>query len=104
MVTSFNVPYLFFNLIPVLISSTLSMSTIAFLKFFVPSSVYCWQAFPPTAAAANANALAGWMVNAAASSSVQAAVVTASSLPVPPNQGDSSYLKSSLSRSSILLR
>ncbi|KAL8553899.1 hypothetical protein ACS0TY_002242 [Phlomoides rotata] len=43
--------------------------------------------FPPTAAAAaNANALAGWMVNAATSSSVQAAVVTASSLPVPPNQ------------------
>ncbi|KAL3632748.1 Topless-related protein 3 [Castilleja foliolosa] len=43
--------------------------------------------FPPTAAAANANALAGWMVNAAAaSSSVQAAVVTASSLPVPSNQ------------------
>ncbi|CAI9764250.1 unnamed protein product [Fraxinus pennsylvanica] len=44
--------------------------------------------FPPTAAAAaaNANALAGWMANAAAASSVQAAVVTASSLPVPPNQ------------------
>ncbi|CAK9134797.1 unnamed protein product [Ilex paraguariensis] len=41
--------------------------------------------FPPTAAAANANALAGWMANAAASSSVQAAVVTASSLPVPQN-------------------
>ncbi|XP_022893632.1 topless-related protein 3-like isoform X2 [Olea europaea var. sylvestris] len=41
--------------------------------------------FQPTAAA-NANALAGWMTNAAASSSVQAAVVTASSLPVPPNQ------------------
>ncbi|CAH9087442.1 unnamed protein product [Cuscuta europaea] len=39
--------------------------------------------FPPSAAAANANALAGWMANAAASSSVQAAVVTASSLPVP---------------------
>ena len=51
-------------------------------------SVLCWQPFPPTAAAANANALAGWMVNAAASSSVQAAVVTASSLPVPPNQGN----------------
>lgn len=53
-----------------------------------------WQPFPPTAAAAaSANALAGWMVNAAAaSSSVQAAVVTASSLPVPPNQGDGSYL------------
>ncbi|EPS69182.1 hypothetical protein M569_05580, partial [Genlisea aurea] len=43
--------------------------------------------FPPTAAAANANALAGWMANAAVgSSSVQASVVTASSLPVPPNQ------------------
>ncbi|XP_059648466.1 topless-related protein 3-like [Cornus florida] len=42
--------------------------------------------FPPAAAAANANALAGWMANAAASSSVQAAVVTASSLPVPQNQ------------------
>lgn len=42
--------------------------------------------FPPiAAAAANAN-LAGWMANAAASSSVQAAVVTAASLPVPPNQ------------------
>lgn len=43
--------------------------------------------FPPAAATANANALAGWMANAAAgSSSVQAAVVTASSLPVPPGQ------------------
>ncbi|KAL2941131.1 Topless-related protein 3 [Bienertia sinuspersici] len=44
--------------------------------------------FQPTAAAAaaSANALAGWMANAAASSSVQAAVVTASSIPVPPNQ------------------
>ncbi|PSS03049.1 Topless-related protein [Actinidia chinensis var. chinensis] len=42
--------------------------------------------FPPAAATANANALAGWMVSAAASSSVQAAVVSASSLPAPPNQ------------------
>lgn len=42
--------------------------------------------FQPAAAAASANALAGWMTNAAASSSVQAAVVTASSIPVPPNQ------------------
>ncbi|XP_052199318.1 topless-related protein 3 [Diospyros lotus] len=42
--------------------------------------------FPPAAATANANALAGWMANAAASSSVQASVVTASSLPVQPNQ------------------
>lgn len=42
--------------------------------------------FQPAAAAASANALAGWMTNAAPSSSVQAAVVTASSIPVPPNQ------------------
>ncbi|KAF8015963.1 hypothetical protein BT93_H1495 [Corymbia citriodora subsp. variegata] len=47
--------------------------------------------FPPTAAAANANALpgsalAGWMANASASSSVQAAVVTASSIPITQNQ------------------
>ncbi|KAL5565954.1 hypothetical protein UlMin_029118 [Ulmus minor] len=42
--------------------------------------------FPPAAAAANANALAGWMANASSSSSVQAAVVTASSIPVPQNQ------------------
>lgn len=50
---------------------------------------YFLQPFQPTAAAAaaSANALAGWMANAAASSSVQAAVVTASSIPVPPNQG-----------------
>jgi uncharacterized membrane protein (DUF4010 family) len=31
--------------------------------------------------------LAGWMANAAASSSVQSAVVAASSIPVAPNQG-----------------
>ncbi|XVF57547.1 hypothetical protein PTKIN_Ptkin06aG0214600 [Pterospermum kingtungense] len=44
--------------------------------------------FPPTAAAAaaNAGALAGWMANGSASSSIQAAVVTASSIPVPQNQ------------------
>ncbi|XP_073041642.1 LOW QUALITY PROTEIN: topless-related protein 3-like [Primulina eburnea] len=42
--------------------------------------------FPPTAAAGNANALAGWMANAAASSSMQAGVVSASSIPLPPNQ------------------
>ncbi|THU43854.1 hypothetical protein C4D60_Mb02t01190 [Musa balbisiana] len=41
--------------------------------------------FPPQAAS-NASALAGWMANAAASSSVQSAVVTASSIPVPLNQ------------------
>ncbi|XP_058002863.1 topless-related protein 3-like isoform X2 [Hevea brasiliensis] len=43
--------------------------------------------FPPAAAAAaNAGALAGWMANASASSPVQAAVVTASPIPVPQNQ------------------
>ncbi|XP_043815134.1 topless-related protein 3 isoform X2 [Manihot esculenta] len=42
--------------------------------------------FPPTAAAANAGALAGWMTNASAPSPVQVAVVTASSIPVPQNQ------------------
>ncbi|KAH7676571.1 YVTN repeat-like/Quinoprotein amine dehydrogenase protein [Dioscorea alata] len=42
--------------------------------------------FPPAAAAANANALAGWMANAAASSSVQSAVVSASPIPFPSNQ------------------
>ncbi|CAA6654352.1 unnamed protein product [Spirodela intermedia] len=42
--------------------------------------------FPP-AVAANANALAGWMANAAASSSVQSAAVAASPITVPQNQG-----------------
>lgn len=42
--------------------------------------------FPPPAGTANASALAGWMANAAASSSVQAAVATASSMSVLPNQ------------------
>lgn len=41
-------------------------------------------AFPP--AAPNPNALAGWMVNAAASSSVQPSVVSASPIPVAQNQ------------------
>ncbi|THU55287.1 hypothetical protein C4D60_Mb11t04990 [Musa balbisiana] len=41
--------------------------------------------FPPQAAA-NASALAGWMANAAASSSVQSAVVAPPSIPLPPNQ------------------
>ncbi|KAK4748798.1 hypothetical protein SAY87_015384 [Trapa incisa] len=51
-----------------------------------PTMVAAHGPFPPTAAAANANALAGWMANASVSSSVQAAVVNASSIPVPPNQ------------------
>ncbi|KAI9122848.1 hypothetical protein K1719_005737 [Acacia pycnantha] len=41
--------------------------------------------FPPAPPTANANALAGWMVNANPSSSVHSSVV-ASSLPGPPNQ------------------
>ncbi|GJT45617.1 topless-related protein 3-like protein, partial [Tanacetum coccineum] len=47
------------------------------------------QPFTPNAASANANALAGWMANvaAAASSSIQASVVSALSLAGPPNQG-----------------
>ncbi|XP_019441183.1 PREDICTED: topless-related protein 3-like isoform X2 [Lupinus angustifolius] len=44
--------------------------------------------FPPAVAPANANAnaLAGWMANVSASSSVQAAVVSASTIPAPQNQ------------------
>ncbi|GMH10438.1 hypothetical protein Nepgr_012279 [Nepenthes gracilis] len=42
--------------------------------------------FQPAAAAANVGTLAGWMANAAASSSVPPSVVTASSIPVPPSQ------------------
>ncbi|KAM7274408.1 hypothetical protein ACFE04_029072 [Oxalis oulophora] len=43
--------------------------------------------FPPAGAVAgNASGLASWMANASGSSSVQAAVVTASSMPVPQNQ------------------
>uniref|UniRef100_A0A6M2F2W7 CTLH domain-containing protein n=1 Tax=Populus davidiana TaxID=266767 RepID=A0A6M2F2W7_9ROSI len=42
--------------------------------------------FPATGAAANTSALASWMANTSASSSVQAAVVTASSIPIPQNQ------------------
>ncbi|XP_073012223.1 protein TPR1-like isoform X1 [Typha latifolia] len=41
---------------------------------------------PPPTAAASANALAGWMANVAASSSIQSAVIAASSIPLPPNQ------------------
>ncbi|XP_039032366.1 topless-related protein 3-like isoform X1 [Hibiscus syriacus] len=56
----------------------------------VYTSLAAHSPFPPpaaaAAAAANAGALAGWMANASASSSVQAAVVTASSIPVPQNQ------------------
>ena len=49
------------------------------------------QPFPPgaaVAAAANAGALASWMAAAASgASTVQAAVVTPASIPMPQNQG-----------------
>lgn len=53
---------------------------------------YHVQPFPPApapaaAAAANAN-LAGWMVNANPSPTIQSSLVAASSLAVPPNQGE----------------
>ncbi|KAM7469920.1 hypothetical protein LguiA_008103 [Lonicera macranthoides] len=64
-----------------------NLPSAAVAKPTVYTSLGAHGPFPPAAAAANANALAGWMANAAAaSSSVQAAVVTASSLPVQPNQ------------------
>ncbi|XP_019187538.1 PREDICTED: topless-related protein 3-like isoform X1 [Ipomoea nil] len=66
--------------------TAVNLPTAAVAKPTAYTSLGAHGPFPPTAAAANANALAGWMANAAASSSVQAAVVTASSLPVPPNQ------------------
>ncbi|KAE8660205.1 hypothetical protein F3Y22_tig00116958pilonHSYRG00293 [Hibiscus syriacus] len=61
----------------------------AVAKPAVYTSLAAHSPFPPpaaAAAAANAGALAGWMENASASSSVQAAVVTASSISVPQNQ------------------
>ncbi|KAJ1699335.1 hypothetical protein LUZ63_007847 [Rhynchospora breviuscula] len=42
--------------------------------------------FPPPPGVANPNALAGWMANAVASSAIQPAVVTSSSVALPPNQ------------------
>lgn len=45
------------------------------------------QPFPPAPTAANVNALAGWMMNANPSSSIQSPALAASSMPGPPNQG-----------------
>ncbi|KAI9072958.1 hypothetical protein K1719_045087 [Acacia pycnantha] len=56
----------------------------AVAKPAVYTSLGAHGSFPP--AAASANSIAGWMANASASSSVQAAVVTASSMPVAQNQ------------------
>ncbi|KAI4301739.1 hypothetical protein L6164_034986 [Bauhinia variegata] len=66
--------------------SSVNLSVTAVAKPAAYTSLGAHGPFPPAAASANANALAGWMANASASSSVQAAVVTASSIPVPQNQ------------------
>ncbi|KAK7824782.1 topless-related protein 2 [Quercus suber] len=63
---------------------TLPVAAIAKPSTYVPLGVH--GAFPPAAASANASALAGWMANANPPSSVQSAVVAASSLSVPSNQ------------------
>ncbi|KAE8678115.1 Topless-related protein 2 [Hibiscus syriacus] len=64
----------------------------AVAKPAVNTSLSAHSPFPPPAAA-NAGTLAGWMANASASTSVQAAVVTASSIPVPQNQVQNFILK-----------
>ncbi|EXB56799.1 Topless-related protein 3 [Morus notabilis] len=69
-----------------LASTPVNLPVAAVAKPAAYTSLGAHGPFPPAAAAANANALAGWMANASASSSVQAAVVTASSIPVPQNQ------------------
>ncbi|CAI9294147.1 unnamed protein product [Lactuca saligna] len=70
------------NIVP----TPVNLSPAAVTKPSVYTSLGAHGPFPPAAANANANALAGWMANAAASSSVQAGVVSASSLAAPPNQ------------------
>ncbi|GLT45730.1 hypothetical protein SLA2020_195400 [Shorea laevis] len=64
---------------------TLPVAAVAKPTTYAPLGAHSGP-FPPAAAAANANALAGWMINANPSSSVQSAVIAASSLSVPPNQ------------------
>ncbi|KAA8536791.1 hypothetical protein F0562_029269 [Nyssa sinensis] len=70
----------------VLPSTPVNLPAAAVAKPTTFTSLGAHGPFPPTAAAANANAFGGWTANAAASSSVQAAVVAAPSLPVPSNQ------------------
>ncbi|CAN1197959.1 Topless-related protein 3 [Linum perenne] len=69
-----------------LVPGPVSLPVAAVAKPVAYTSLGAHGPFPPAAAAANPGALAGWMANASASSSVQAAVVTASSIPVPQNQ------------------
>jgi WD40 repeat protein len=63
----------------------LPVTAVAKPSIYVPLGAHAGP-FPPAAASANANALAGWMANANPSSSVQSAVGAASSLSVPTNQ------------------
>ncbi|KAH9683623.1 Topless-related protein 2 [Citrus sinensis] len=63
---------------------TLPVAAVAKPATYAPLGAHA--PFPPAVAAANANALAGWMMNANPSSSIQSSVVAASSLPVQPNQ------------------
>ncbi|GKV04869.1 hypothetical protein SLEP1_g16967 [Rubroshorea leprosula] len=66
---------------------TLPVAAVAKPTTYAPLGAHS-RPFPPAAAAAaaSANALAGWMINPNPSSSVQSAVIAASSLSVPPNQ------------------
>jgi hypothetical protein len=58
-------------------------SCMDFMMFFYIMYLFMQPFQPPPPGPS----LAGWMANAAASSSVQSAVVAAASIPVPPNQG-----------------
>ncbi|XP_044498698.1 topless-related protein 2-like isoform X2 [Mangifera indica] len=64
---------------------TLPVAAVAKPSTYAPLGAHVGP-FPPAAAAANATALAGWMVNANPPSTVQSSVVAASSLYVPSNQ------------------
>lgn len=66
--------------------TTVNLPVAAVAKPATYTSLGMHGPFQPTAASANANALAGWMANASVSSSVQASVVTPSSLPMSQNQ------------------
>ncbi|XP_061369331.1 topless-related protein 2-like isoform X1 [Gastrolobium bilobum] len=66
---------------------TLPIAAVAKPSFYAPLGAHGGPFTPaPAPAAANVNALAGWMVNVNPSTSAQSPVVAASSLPVPPNQ------------------
>ncbi|TYH01743.1 hypothetical protein ES288_A09G084400v1 [Gossypium darwinii] len=67
---------------------TLPVAAVAKPSTYAPLGAHGGPFPPAAAAAANANALAGWMANANHSSPVQPAVIaaSASSLPVPQNQ------------------